>query len=84
MSALPVGDRNLVVIGVDFVEGQEAVPVAAVVHKGGLKRRLYARDLGQIDVPAKKFAGGTLEVEFLYPAIPLNTRPLFPRGAWHR
>src|SRR5271155_2865350 len=37
---LPVGDRDLVVIRVDFAEGQEAVPIAAVVDEGGLQRRL--------------------------------------------
>ncbi len=34
---LPVGDRNLVIIRVDFAEGQEAVPVAAIFDEGGLQ-----------------------------------------------
>ena len=49
---LPVGDRDLVVVGMDFAEGQEAVAVAAVVDEGRLQRRLDARHLGQIDVAA--------------------------------
>ncbi len=62
---LPVGDRDLVVVGMDFRERQEAVPVAAVIDEGRLQRRLYARDLGEIDVTAKLLAVGALEVEFL-------------------
>ena len=34
--ALPVGDRDLIVIRMDFAEGEEAVPVAAVVDEGSL------------------------------------------------
>ena len=43
---LPVGDRDLVVVRMDFAEGEEAVAVAAVVDEGGLQRRFDARDLG--------------------------------------
>ena len=49
----------------DFRERQEAVAVAAVIDEGRLQRRLDARDLGEIDVTAKLFAVGALEVEFL-------------------
>ena len=62
---LPVGDRDLVIVRVDFGKRQEAVPVAAVVDEGGLQRRLYARDLGEIDVTAQLLALGAFEVEFL-------------------
>jgi len=47
---LPVGDRDLIVIGMDFAEGEEAVAVAAVIDEGGLQRRLNARHLRQIDI----------------------------------
>ncbi len=43
---LPVGDRDLVVVRMDFGEGEEAVSVAAVIDEGRLKRRLDARNLG--------------------------------------
>ena len=33
---LTVGDRDLVVVGMDFAEGEEAVAVAAIFDKGGL------------------------------------------------
>ena len=34
---LPVGDRDLIVVGMDFAEGEEAVTVAAVIDKGRLQ-----------------------------------------------
>ena len=61
---LAIGDRNLIVIGVDFAEGQEAVAVAAVFDEGCLQRRLYASDLGEIDVAAQLLALGGLEIKF--------------------
>ena len=62
---LPVGDRDLVVVGMDFRKRQEAVAVAAVIDEGRLQRRLNAGDLGEVDVTAKLFAVGAFEVEFL-------------------
>ena len=47
---LTVGDRDLIVVGMNFSKGEEAVAVAAVIHEGRLKRRLYARHLGEIDI----------------------------------
>jgi hypothetical protein len=49
---LTVGDRDLVVIRVDFGEGQETVAVAAIFHEGRLQRGFDPRHLGQVDVPA--------------------------------
>ncbi|WP_275451369.1 MULTISPECIES: hypothetical protein [Bradyrhizobium] len=65
---LTVGDRDLVVVGMDFAEGQEAVPVAAILDEGSLQRRLYARDLGEVNVAAQLFALGSLEIK-LFDAI---------------
>ena len=62
---LPVGDRNLIVVGMDFREGQKAVAVAAVIDKCRLQRRLNPGDFGEIDVTAKLLAVSGLEVEFL-------------------
>src|SRR6185437_7743146 len=53
------------VVGVDFRKGEEAVPVAAVIDERRLQRRFDAGDLGEVDVTAKLFAVGALEVEFL-------------------
>jgi hypothetical protein len=55
---LTVGDGDLIVVGMDFAEGQEAVPVAAVVDEGRLQRRLYTGYLGKIDIAAQRLARG--------------------------
>jgi hypothetical protein len=62
---LAVGDRDLIIIRVNFAEGQEAVAVAAVFDEGGLQRRFYAGDLGEVDVTAQLLALGGLEVKLL-------------------
>ena len=59
-----VGDRDLIVVGMDFREGQEAVAVAAILHERRLQRRLDADDLGEIDVALEGLAGRGLEIEF--------------------
>ena len=40
-----VGLRDLVIVGVDFAEGQEAVAVSAIVDERRLERRFDPRDL---------------------------------------
>jgi len=62
-----VGDRNLVVVGMDFGEGEEPVPVAAVLDERRLEGGLYTGDLGEIDVASELPPGGGLEVELLKP-----------------
>ena len=59
-----VGDRDLIVVGMDFREGQEAMAVAAIFHERRLQRRFDADDLGQIDVALEGLAGGGFEIEF--------------------
>ena len=61
---LPVGDRDLVIIRMDFGEGEEAVPVAAVIDEGGLQGRFDPCHLRQIDVAAQRLLGGGFEIEF--------------------
>jgi len=63
--SLTVGNRNLIVVGVDFTEGQKAVTVSAVFDECGLQRRLYTSDLGKIDVAAQLLALGRFEIKFL-------------------
>ena len=67
---LPVGDRDLVIVGMDFRECEETVTVAAVVDERRLQRRLYAGDLGEIDIAAQRFLVGRFEIEFLDPVTP--------------
>jgi len=62
---LTVGDRNLIIVWMNFAEGEEAVTVSAVFDEGGLQRRLDARDLGEIDVAAQLLALGGFEIKFL-------------------
>ncbi len=59
-----VGNRDLVIIRMDFREGQEAVAVAAIFNEGCLERRLHAGYLGEIDVALEGFAGRAFEIEF--------------------
>jgi hypothetical protein len=61
---LAIGDRNLVIVRMDFAEGQEAVAVAAIFNEGRLQRRFYPRNLGEIDVAAQLLALSGLEIKF--------------------
>ena len=72
---LPVGDRDLIVVGMDFAEGEEAVAIATVVDEGRLQGGLYTRDFGEVDVAAERLASGRFVVEFLYPAVPQHHDP---------
>jgi len=65
---LTVGDRDLIIVRMNFAEGKKAMAVAAVFDKGRLKRRLYTRNLGEVDVAAKLFALSGLEIK-LFDAI---------------
>jgi len=62
---LTVGDRNLIIVGMDFAEGQEAMAVAAILDEGRLQRRFYPCDLGEVDIAAQLFALGSFEIKFL-------------------
>jgi hypothetical protein len=65
---LPVGDRDLVIVGMDFAEGEEAVAVAAIFDEGGLERGFDPCDLGEVDIPAQLLALRGLEIK-LFDAI---------------
>jgi hypothetical protein len=65
---LTVGDRDLVIVRMNFAEGEEAVAVAAIFDEGCLQRRLYPRDLGEVDIAAQLLALGGLEIK-LFDAI---------------
>ena len=60
-----VSNRNLIVVGMNFVERQETVSVAAVVDERRLKRRFDSGDFGEVDVPLELGLRGRLEVKFL-------------------
>ena len=65
--ALPVGDGDLVVVGMDFAEGQEAVAATAVFDEGRLERRFHPDDLGQVDIALQLLFGGSLDIEIFEP-----------------
>ncbi|WP_346730793.1 hypothetical protein [Bradyrhizobium sp. 62] len=65
---LPVGNRDLVVVGMDFAEGEEAVAVAAIFDESGLERGFDPCDLGEVDIPAQLLALRGLEIK-LFDAI---------------
>jgi hypothetical protein len=60
---LAIGDRDLIIVRMDFAERQKAVAVAAIFDEGGLQRRLYARHLGEIDISTQLLALGSLEIK---------------------
>jgi hypothetical protein len=61
---LTIGDRDLVIVGMDFAEGEEAVAVAAIFDEGGLEGRFDPGNLGEVDIAAELFALGGLEIKF--------------------
>ena len=67
---LTVRNRNLVVVRMDFGEGEETVPVAAIFDEGGLQRGFYPGDACEIDVSAQLLARFGLKVEFLDSVAP--------------
>ena len=65
---LPVGNRDLIIVRMDFAEGEEAVAVAAIFDEGGLERGFDPCDLGEVDIAAQLLALGGFEVK-LFDAI---------------
>src|SRR3546814_16503547 len=58
---VPVFLRDLIIIGVDFRKGEEAVAVAAIIDERRLQRRFNPRHLGEVDItlelPDRKSVG---------------------------
>ena len=76
--ALPVGDRDLVVVGMDFAEGQEAMAVAAIFDEGSLQAGFYPDYLGEVDIALDLLSRCGLNVEILKPvAIQYHHARLF-------
>src|SRR5690606_8126536 len=60
----PIGDRDLIVVRMDFGKSKETMPVAAVFDEGSLQRWLYTRDASEVDVAFELLLVLGLEVEF--------------------
>src|SRR5690606_21580427 len=76
---LPVGHRDLIVVGMDFGEGQEAVPVAAIFDERGLKRPFHPRHAGQVDISLELLLVLGLEIEFFDAVTANDDNPRFLR-----
>jgi hypothetical protein len=76
---LPISQRDLIIVRVDFGEGQEAMAIAAIFHEGRLERWLNARHLGQIDVAFQRTARGAFEIEFFDTVTAHHDNPGFLR-----
>ena len=74
---LTIAEGDLVVVGMDFGEGEKAVPVASVVDEGGLERGLDPRYFGEIDITAQLLLVRGLEVELLDAAAAQDDDPGF-------
>ena len=74
-----IGDGDLVVVGVDFGEGEEAVAVAAILDERRLQRRLNTRYLGKVDVAAQLAAGLGFEIELFESVTVSDDNPRFFR-----
>jgi hypothetical protein len=48
--SLAIGNRDLVIVRVDFGKRQEPLTVSTILYERGLQRWLHARDFGEIDV----------------------------------
>ena len=51
---LSIGDRNLIIVRMNFGEGEKTVAIAAIVDERRLEGRLDASDLGEIDIAAQR------------------------------
>ena len=51
---LSIGDRNLIIVRMNFGEGEKTVAIAAIVDESRLEGRLDASDLGEVDIAAQR------------------------------
>ena len=51
---LSIGDRNLIIVRMNFGEGKKTVAIAAIVDESRLEGRLDASDLGEVDIAAQR------------------------------
>jgi hypothetical protein len=77
--SLTIGDRDLVIVGVYFTEGEETVTVAAIFDKGCLKGRFDARYAGEVDVSFELLLVLGFKVEFFNTVTADNDNACFLR-----
>ena len=76
-----IGLGDLVIVGVDFAEGEEAVAIAAIVDERRLQRRFDPRHLGEIDISFELLVLRGFEIKFLDPVSLGDGDPGFLRVA---
>ena len=76
-----IGLGDLVIIGVNFAEREEAMAIAAIFDERRLQRRLDPGHLGEIDISLELFVLGGFEIEFLDPVTFGDRDPGFLRVA---
>src|SRR5579883_1725351 len=70
-----VGNGDAVIIRVDLVEGEESMPVPAILDESRLQRRLYPYDFGEVDIAFYLLLGGCLEIELFESVAGENDDP---------
>jgi hypothetical protein len=76
---LPIGYRDLIVVGVDFAEGKETVTVSAILDESSLEGWFYAGYPREIDVSFELLLVLRLEIEFLDAVTAYYDNPRFLR-----
>ncbi len=56
--------RDLVIVGMNFAESQEAVAIAAILDKGRLERRLHSGHFSEINISFELLLGERFKIEF--------------------
>ena len=76
---LAISDWDLVIVGMDFREGQEAMAIPAVIDERRLQRRFDPGHLCEIDISLELLVLSGLEIKLLDP-VPRHDRDpgLFP------
>ena len=73
--------RDLVVVGVDFAEGQETVTIAAVFDECGLEGGFYPGNPCEIDIAFKLLLGRCFKIKFFNAGTTHHGHPGFLRVA---
>ena len=76
---LPVRNRDLIVVRMNFTKGKEAVPVPAIFDEGSLERRFYPRNTSKVDVPFKLFLVLRFKIKFFDAVTANDDNPCFLR-----
>jgi len=76
-----VGRRDLVIVGMDFAEGEKAVPVAAEIDECRLQAGFYPGNLCEINIALDLLVFGRFEIELLNPVSLEHRHPCFFRVA---